>query len=654
MPNLPNHILKDLCARFILNVPKPECDDIVRLFFQMELAHWFYLDFVRDDDEECCYVGMKDFAFQIFRCCDKFAIYLEDFDRYYEEWKVYKSAVPTYGAILLDPTLQYCLLLQGYNVKASWSFAKGKVNEDERPEECAIREVYEETGFDIKKLIDPSNFLEHSMNEQTCRLYVVRDVPMDTKFKPLTRNEVKRYSWFEVENLPTHKLDPTSKLKLNIPSNNFFMVMPFVRELKQRISEMKGRDMKMEEKENGERKFDKQPEQRKQQKQHKRQQKHQQQQQKQQQQKQQQQQQQQLNLYQHANEPMNFGNQPLLPGTSRQLEQSVRNKPLLQTPSQYLHFPPHQTPFMQQYQPQQQQTPLLTPFMQQYQPTYQPTYQPQYQSQQQQLLQQWQVNQQQQRRPHHHQEYFDSFLQNSEKIGGTESPTTSTPQSSRHRHPHKKIDTVGSHSSEHSSDEQTMATRRTERFGYPASRSEFGEEEPSPPHGASDQHSQRIIGGNVTDNKRTAASKHKTPLLQLPSQQGVQMKSSSAGKITSNPTTATSARSLTNSTHSPSKNPSSTLITTSKTDYKTSIITTATTTAAATTTTAAAATTTTTATITAATTTATTAATYTWTTPETVTIATKSNEAFLAYNFMSPAWSNFKLDVEQLLNAMCS
>ncbi len=36
-------------------------------------------------------------------------------------------AVPTYGAILLDPTLEFCLLVQGFWAKASWGFPKGKV-----------------------------------------------------------------------------------------------------------------------------------------------------------------------------------------------------------------------------------------------------------------------------------------------------------------------------------------------------------------------------------------------------------------------------------------------------------------------------------------------------------------------------------------------
>lgn len=37
-------------------------------------------------------------------------------------------------------TLQ-CLMVQGFWVKASWGFPKGKVNKDEEPINCAVREV---------------------------------------------------------------------------------------------------------------------------------------------------------------------------------------------------------------------------------------------------------------------------------------------------------------------------------------------------------------------------------------------------------------------------------------------------------------------------------------------------------------------------------
>lgn len=89
------------------------------------------------------------------------------------EWRHYKQAVPTYGAILLSEGLTHVLLVQSYFAKSSWGFPKGKVNQEEDPTHCAIREVLEETGFDIASLIDANNYLESVIHDQLVRLYIV-------------------------------------------------------------------------------------------------------------------------------------------------------------------------------------------------------------------------------------------------------------------------------------------------------------------------------------------------------------------------------------------------------------------------------------------------------------------------------------------------
>lgn len=57
------------------------------------------------------------------------------------EFKMYKMSVPTYGAILMTHDAANVLLVQSFWAKSSWGFPKGKVNEDEEPLHCAIREV---------------------------------------------------------------------------------------------------------------------------------------------------------------------------------------------------------------------------------------------------------------------------------------------------------------------------------------------------------------------------------------------------------------------------------------------------------------------------------------------------------------------------------
>lgn len=143
-------------------------------------------------------------------------------------------SVPTYGTILLTPDMKQCLLVQSFFAKNSWSFPKGKVNENEDPVKCAVREVYEETGFDCGHLVDGSQFVEgQTSNYQYTRLYIVKNVPIETKFCPRTRNEIKDCSWFVVDQLPTNRNDDGYlRNDRKIRANSFYMILPFISKLK--------------------------------------------------------------------------------------------------------------------------------------------------------------------------------------------------------------------------------------------------------------------------------------------------------------------------------------------------------------------------------------------------------------------------------------
>lgn len=236
---IPTYVLDDLCSRFIINIPDEERQDLIRVFFQIELAHWFYLDFYCAENVELRTCGIKDFSAQIFKHCPFLSGHAGEVDKILDNWKSYKMSVPTYGAILLDPEMKYCLLAQGFWTKSSWGFPKGKVNENEAPHDCAIREVDEETGFDITPLIDKNEFIENYFNDQLSRLYIIKGVGLDTKFQPKTRKEIKSLQWFPVEALPAHRRDQTPK-SLDMNPNNFFMVIPFIKPLRKWISKKLG------------------------------------------------------------------------------------------------------------------------------------------------------------------------------------------------------------------------------------------------------------------------------------------------------------------------------------------------------------------------------------------------------------------------------
>ncbi|KAK5965434.1 mRNA-decapping enzyme 2 [Trichostrongylus colubriformis] len=250
-PKIPSEVLQDLSFRFLANIPDEEKSDKVRMCFQVELAHWFYIDFYCKQEERkgCAQMGMREFARQIFKHCDELAPYAAHVDQVIDEWRWYKSTVPTYGAILLDETLNHVLLVQGfYASKNSWGFPKGKamwmlplheafkVNEGEEPRNCAIREVFEETGFNFgdHRPRGGEKKLQKFLNETMVRLYIVPDVPTDFPFAPQTRNEIRKIQWFNVWDLPTDRNDQFHRLGI-LSNHNFYTVMPFVQDLQKYI-----------------------------------------------------------------------------------------------------------------------------------------------------------------------------------------------------------------------------------------------------------------------------------------------------------------------------------------------------------------------------------------------------------------------------------
>ncbi|XP_014675388.1 PREDICTED: m7GpppN-mRNA hydrolase-like, partial [Priapulus caudatus] len=243
---IPTDILDDLCSRFIINIPEEERQDLIRVCFQVELAHWFYIDFYCPDNANLRSVGMKEFTAQVFGHCS-FLMEEEErsVERILDEWREYKMAVPTYGAIMLDTAMESVLLVQGFWSKVSWGFPKGKVNEEESATRCAAREVLEETGFDVDALINDDDYVEYALNGQTIRLYIVTGVPLDAEFAPRTRNEIRALQWFAIADLPAHKKDTAAARGagggVGLNPNSFFMVIPFVKPLRRWISNQLGK-----------------------------------------------------------------------------------------------------------------------------------------------------------------------------------------------------------------------------------------------------------------------------------------------------------------------------------------------------------------------------------------------------------------------------
>lgn len=226
--------LQDLVVRFVINCPKADLEATERLFFQIEEAQWYYEDFVRVENPSFPSMKMKTFCERLFAACPILHTYSRNMLADLEKFQSYKSVIPVCGAIILDPDMKHVILVKGWKSGSSWGFPRGKINKDEPMDECAVREVYEEIGFDIGPYIVKEDYAEASFRSKNIRLYIVRGVPLDTQFCPQTRKEISKIEWHKLNHLPA--FSKNSK----VSAGNYFMVTPFIGPLKKYISKVKG------------------------------------------------------------------------------------------------------------------------------------------------------------------------------------------------------------------------------------------------------------------------------------------------------------------------------------------------------------------------------------------------------------------------------
>eukprot|EP00466_Bigelowiella_natans_P019461 jgi/Bigna1/45740/e_gw1.153.3.1 len=196
-------MFEDVLARFVHTLPSSEKES-ERLFIQLEQAHWFYEDHVRAKNKNLPKMALRDFCLKAFDVVDFLRPEKSKFEAHWLNFKQYLKKVPTCGAIILNQKLSKVVMVQAYNTDV-WAFPKGKINRNEEPKECAIREVMEETGLDIAEYVRPKGVpMLEGQDEKTgriIRLYIVRGYPEDCEFETQTVKEISAIEWIPIKKI---------------------------------------------------------------------------------------------------------------------------------------------------------------------------------------------------------------------------------------------------------------------------------------------------------------------------------------------------------------------------------------------------------------------------------------------------------------------
>ncbi|ODV93690.1 hypothetical protein PACTADRAFT_46118, partial [Pachysolen tannophilus NRRL Y-2460] len=142
----------------------------------------------------------------------------------------YKSTIPVRGAALFNEELDKVLLVKGTESN-SWGFPRGKISKEEKDVDCAIREILEETGFDISDYIDEDEYIERTIKGKNYRIYLIKDIPEEFNFQPTARNEISCIEWKSLKYL-------NKDCKTN--NNHYFLVSAMLKPMLRFVNKMKG------------------------------------------------------------------------------------------------------------------------------------------------------------------------------------------------------------------------------------------------------------------------------------------------------------------------------------------------------------------------------------------------------------------------------
>ncbi|KAJ7143713.1 hypothetical protein C8R44DRAFT_864751 [Mycena epipterygia] len=95
-------------------------------------------------------------------------------------------------------------IVKGWKSSSGWGFPKGKINEDEPAHSCAIREVLEETEYNLASQINKNDVIKMSIYQGAENL-----------------SDTSKIEWFKLTDLPTWKRNKAAPGK-------FYLISPFI------------------------------------------------------------------------------------------------------------------------------------------------------------------------------------------------------------------------------------------------------------------------------------------------------------------------------------------------------------------------------------------------------------------------------------------
>lgn len=167
-------IQNDLLTRFIVNLPEAEMTDSNRLLYHILQAQWFFFKHYYSSGASATSYDtgkevskLYEFGQWLLGGKDNFHYTMQDIRNFFRN---YYYQIPVCGAIIFHQE-KWLIVRSGWAKR--FGFPKGKINHNESDNDCAIREVKEETGIDIRPFLNKDRFIEFQSKNRRVKFFIV-------------------------------------------------------------------------------------------------------------------------------------------------------------------------------------------------------------------------------------------------------------------------------------------------------------------------------------------------------------------------------------------------------------------------------------------------------------------------------------------------
>ncbi|CAE7669185.1 DCP2, partial [Symbiodinium pilosum] len=194
--------LQQCAARVEAKAPKhPDA-----LCLSLQEAYWSYLDETVDAAKgHFPHLQPSAFVELLLEVSEALSSHGTEIAQCFRDWRQKRLAQPRCGAVILDESLEKCLMVQAHSSNL-WFFPSGKLEENETEVQGAIREVWEEIGLDITHRVDERQYLKAIVPDNgraiPVKLFVLVGLPEKAELKPQAKKEITAISWVRNSKLP--------------------------------------------------------------------------------------------------------------------------------------------------------------------------------------------------------------------------------------------------------------------------------------------------------------------------------------------------------------------------------------------------------------------------------------------------------------------